>query len=78
MPKLNDHFPISVNSQHPPSTTQNKSPSAKTDYLVPCCPWTSSQEEIKIHCNLSYILPRKLHEPINFISEEYLSKYLHG
>jgi hypothetical protein len=36
------------------------------------------KEEIKIDCNLSYMLPRKLHEPINFISEEYLSKYLHG
>jgi hypothetical protein len=47
MPKLNDHFPISVNSQHPPSTTQNNSPSAKTDYLLPCCHWTSGQRRNK-------------------------------
>ncbi len=59
MPKLNDHFPISVNSQHPPSTTHNKSPSAKTDYLLPCCHATSSQRRNKNRLQLVLHVTKK-------------------
>jgi len=76
MPKLNDYSPISVNCQHPPSNTQNKSPSAKTDYLLAMFSiGLVVKEETRMQCNLSQILPGKLHELTNFIVEEYLSKY---